>query len=139
MARPTLRPPGDPPVAPRNDDAAVRAAVIAMPASLSHAQVSARLRRQFGADRAWPAGMVRDFVLAHGATGLRGKAGERGRIEQNPQLRAFVDRRIGRGPLNDLLAMVHARFGSAALSRSGLHRYLQRERARLAEAGSPAR
>jgi len=118
-------------LAPSLDDREVADAVIGMMASRTHAEVASRLVRRFGPDRAWPAEMVRAFTLARGANGLRGLPGERGVIERQPVLRAFVDARIGRMSIEALVAAARERFGAHALSHSGLHRYIQRERDRV--------
>jgi hypothetical protein len=132
VARPNHTPAPEPASGPSLADAEVAAAVVAMTDAGTHQAVAARLRRRFGIDRAWPVAMVRAFTLAHGPHGLRGKPGQRGKVEGNATLRSFVDGLIGRVALDELERRVQARFGDAAPTRSSLHRYAQRERQRLA-------
>lgn len=113
------------------DDGEVADAVIAMSGTETHPQVAARLAQRFGSARAWSADMVRAFTLTRGAHGLRGRLGERGAVERQPALRAFVDARIGRMSLDELTVAARRRFGQNAISRTGLYRYIQRERQRL--------
>ena len=79
---------------------------------------------------AWWADMVRQHALLHGWPPGRGH------VEKNVQLRRFVDDRIGRMSLEAIFSAVQRRFGDGVLSRSSLHRYLQRERDRQAREAS---
>lgn len=105
-------------------------AVLRMPPGMTADMVAARLRRRFGAERAWSAEAVQHFRLRH-APYLR-----RGKIEADAALKAFVDARVGAMTLDRLAALLRERFGPGAPKRSSLQRYIKRERRRLS-AGSP--
>lgn len=118
----TRRAPPDPAVPAEDRDQAE--AVLRMPAGLTAEAVAARLRRRFGA-RAWVAEAVRRFRLNNV------RRGRRGRVEANPDMRAFVDARVGAITLDRLAALLRERFGPGAPKRSSLQRYIKRERRRL--------
>lgn len=132
MARTEPKPPPKGLRAASLDDAEVARAVLSMPRQLTHRQVAARLASAYGAARAWSTEMVRQYCLT------QGWPPKRGRVEQDPTLRAFVDDRLGRASLDAIVAAAGQRFGAGAVSRSALHRYLQRERERQAQAASEA-
>jgi hypothetical protein len=118
------------PAVPDAGDREQEAAVRRMPPGVPAEAVAARLRRRFGAERAWSAEAVARFRLVHAPLLARG------RIKRHPQLRAFVDARVGAMTLDAIAREMRERFGDGVPSRSALQRYIARARRRaVAEAG----
>lgn len=100
------------------------------PSHLTYSELSALCTEQFGA-RAWSPARIRHYWLSI----VRPRVRHRSTLHDDSELRAFVEDRLGRWKLDDIVTACRERFGAArAPSRSALHRHWQRMRAELKNA-----
>lgn len=106
------------------------------PAHLTYSELAEACRRRFGSGRAWPAELIRFYWLATHDV----RRGKPSKIELDQEVKTFIDDRLGRLTMEELLAACRERFGSDRTpSRTALYRYWQRLRQRAATAARLSR
>ena len=100
-----------------------------LPRDLPYSELAERCAKRFGA-RAWSAGKIKAWWIALPPGSP---------IERDPDLRAFIDDRLGRWTLTRLAEACRSEFGSHAPKRSAIHRYFKRWRARSEKGAEPSK
>lgn len=106
-------------------DKQVRRFLEGLPHALTYSERHAACAERFGADRAPSA----ELIKAHHLTKFpRSTGAAHSHLYSNPEVRQYVDDRIGLMSLSDLAEACRRKFGALAPSRTALGRYLQQAR-----------
>src|SRR5258708_3335617 len=106
-------------------DREIRDFIEQAPAEMTHSELGAAIAHRSGRERAW----TRNQIIRFSLFALE-RRHRQSRIEQDPALLAFIEDRIGRFALADLLTECRRKFGEARVpSRSALYRYAMRFKA----------
>ncbi|HYH19125.1 MAG TPA: hypothetical protein VD995_10965 [Azospirillum sp.] len=109
-------------------DPEVEAFILKAPRTMTYSDLERAIRGRFGAERAWSAQQVAVFWSRTEAAVRRTHS----RLATDDEVRRFVDDRLFRLTLNQVLDACTAEFGAARTpSRSALHRYSQQLKMRL--------
>lgn len=107
------------------DDAEVRRFIDRAPRRLTFSELEREVRRRFGQDRAWSREAIARYWHRTQPAGPESPS----RLAQDPELHDFVEDRLGRHTLDEIVAACRRRFGAARTpSRSALHRRWQKLR-----------
>jgi hypothetical protein len=97
------------------------------PRQLTYTELAGRCLDHFGPDRAWTVDHIRTYWQSAHQTMARLP------IERDGELLAFLQDRVGRATVDEMLAQCRARFTPDRVpSRSAIGRWLSRERTRCA-------
>jgi hypothetical protein len=107
------------------DDAEIRAFIDAQPSELTYSDLAALCLKRFGPERAWSREKIALYWLAsHPAR----RGGESSKILGQPDVLPFVQDRVGRLTVDEIVTACRETFGERAPSRSAIHRYWQKLR-----------
>ncbi len=106
----------------RERDQEIEVFIRSCPRTMTYSEIEQGIRERFGEDRAWP----RPRIVAFWTEAHVIHRGREGRIELDPEVRDFIDDRIGRLTYADLAERCRERFGARAPSRSTIHRHHQK-------------
>lgn len=108
-------------------DDEVRQFLDGLPRHLTYSEMTTSCVRRFGQARAWSRAKIGRYWAVFHPPG-KGKAS---RIDFDPEVREFVEDRLGRLTIRMILDECQERFGTErSPSKSSLHRYWQRSRKR---------
>ncbi|SMH32079.1 hypothetical protein [Azospirillum agricola] len=108
-----------------NRDRDIQAFILEAPRTMTFSDVEKAVRVRFGDECGWS----RSRIVAFWNERMPVKSGVRPRLDDDVELRRFVDDRLTRLTLDDVRAAAIAVFGVDRVpSRSALHRYWQRVR-----------
>jgi hypothetical protein len=117
----TARPKG----ADGDHDRGVAAFLDRLPRQMTYTQMAAACLERFGADGAWSRTKIAEYWKSRHPRGV----GRVSRIDLDPELRDFVEDRLGRLTLDELAEACGERFGpERSPSWSAIQRYAQRRR-----------
>lgn len=106
-------------------DRAIEAFILAQPRTVPYSGLEASIRERFGADCGWD----RDRIAAYWRRATTVRPGTVCRLDQDHELRRFIEDRLFRLTLDELRTACVEEFGpDRAPARSSLHRYSQKLR-----------
>ena len=112
-------------MAPTVDDPEVAAFIEGLPRHLTYTEMTAACQERFGPERAWSADAIRRYWLKHHPI----TKGTFSRIDRDAELRLFIEDRIGRMTLDEIVTACETRFGhDRTPSRSTIHLHSQKMR-----------
>jgi hypothetical protein len=102
---------------PERDDE-VEAFVQSQPRHLTFSEVAEACHERFGAERAWS----RDEIIAYWHSINRPRPGPASMIDQDVEVRLFLEDRLGRMTLNEIVEKCKFKFGASRTpSRTSIH------------------
>lgn len=111
----------------------IEAFILEAPRTMTYSELEAAVRERFGAS-GWTAERIAEFWTARSEV----RACRLGLLDRDGEVRRFVDDRLFRMTLDEMLEACRSVFGDARTpSRSALHRYSQRVRHAREAACSP--
>ncbi len=107
------------------NDREIEAFILDQPRTVPYSDLERAVRARFGADCGWN----RDRIVAFWQQATTVKPGTPSRLDQDPEVRQFIDDRLFRLTLDEIHAACLEAFGATRTpARSSLHRYSQRVR-----------
>lgn len=108
-------------------DEDIREFVDQLPRLMTFSEMADECLKKFGPERAWS----RSKIVRYWQAERPRHKGYRNRIEADPEIRAFIDERLGRLTLEEIAAACRQQFGAErSPARSSIHRYWDRVRRR---------
>ncbi len=109
----------------QNDpDTQIRNFLLSAPRDKLYSELAREIVKRFGADRAWSRQQIFDLLNEEG---IRQKC--RSRIYNDPEVRDFIEDRLGRRTLREIESECRQRFGeSRTPSKTAIHRHWARMR-----------
>lgn len=106
------------------NDLEVRAFIDGQDRHATYTEMAEACLERFGAERAWS----RSKIIRYWQSSRPIIKGRPQRVDEDPDVRTFVEDRLGRLTLDEIVALCREAFGGRAPSRSAIHRYWQRTR-----------